>query len=401
MCHARHILHRLARKQSLDSLAQLIMLSLVNAQVGIHQLLVPIDVEEVFQKDAHQLLRLAPGELFGQQVDEITFRFCQIKSNHGAKLRKKPYLCSQFFNRPFDKLRDLATSMIYLILAIIFSTGVFVAMRLFERFNLDNHQALMWNYVFAASTGFLMCKQFDSPAQLVDEPWFGLSLMTGFWFIFTYVLMTASTQRSGVTITSLSSKLSVVLPTLAGVVLFNERLNFVATMGIVLALVALVLVVGGKKEINQGDTINRVSTNRILPLLIFSGTGTGDILMKLNEQRNQGDDMSFMIAFIYFIALLFGILLVVYDLIRGNSKWQWKSAIGGIGLGVINFFSTYNVFHAMRCFDNVVLFPVYNIGVVSLTALTGWLLFKEKLTWKNYLGLAIAIIAVILITLKP
>ena len=55
----------------------------------------------------------------------------------------------------------------------------------------------------------------------------------------------------------------------------------------------------------------------------------------------------------------------------------------------------------MRCFDNVVLFPIYNIGVVSITALTGWLLFKEKLTWKNYLGLAIAIIAVILITLKP
>ena len=55
----------------------------------------------------------------------------------------------------------------------------------------------------------------------------------------------------------------------------------------------------------------------------------------------------------------------------------------------------------MRLFDNVVLFPVYNIGVVCLTALAGWLLFKEKLTWKNYLGLAIAIIAVLLITAKP
>ena len=287
--------------------------------------------------------------------------------------------------------------MLYLILAIVFSTGVFVAMRLFERFRLDNHQALMWNYVFAAGTGFLMCKQFDAPAQLVTEPWFGLSILTGFWFIFTYLLMTASTQRSGVTITSLSSKLSVVLPTLAGVVLFSERLNFVATMGIVLALVALFLVVGGGKR----DAINRVSTNRLLPILIFFGTGTGDILMKLTEQRNQGDNMSFMIAFIYFIAMLFGILIVAYDLIRGKSKWQWKNAIGGIGLGVINFFSTFCVYHAMRCFDNVVLFPIYNIGVVSLTALTGWLLFKEKLTWKNYLGLAIAIIAVILITLKP
>ena len=52
----------------------------------------------------------------------------------------------------------------------------------------------------------------------------------------------------------------------------------------------------------------------------------------------------------------------------------------------------------MRTFDNVVMFPVYNIGVVCLSALSGWLLFKEKLTWKNYLGLVIAIIAVLLIT---
>ena len=286
--------------------------------------------------------------------------------------------------------------MLYLVLAIVFSTGVFVAMRLFERFKLDNHQALMWNYVFAAGTGFLMCKQFDTPSQLVNEPWFGLSILTGFWFIFTYLLMTASTQRSGVTVTSLSSKLSVVLPTLAGVVLFSEKLNFVATMGIVLALVALVLVVGGKNATNKD-----IKINWLLPVLIFFGTGTGDILMKLTEQQNSSDDMGFMIAFIYFIAMLFGFLVVAFDLIRSKSKWQWKNAIGGITLGVINFFSTFCVYNAMRCFDNVVLFPIYNIGVVCLTALTGWLLFKEKLTWKNYLGLAIAIIAVILITLKP
>ena len=286
--------------------------------------------------------------------------------------------------------------MLYLVLAILFSTGVFVAMRLFERFKLDNHQALMWNYVFAAGTGFLMCKQFDTPTQLVNEPWFGLSILTGFWFIFTYLLMTASTQRSGVTVTSLSSKLSVVLPTLAGVVLFSEKLNFVATMGIVLALVALVLVVGGKNATNKD-----IKINWLLPVLIFFGTGTGDILMKLTEQQNSSDDMGFMIAFIYFIAMLFGFLVVAFDLIRSKSKWQWKNAIGGITLGVINFFSTFCVYNAMRCFDNIVLFPIYNIGVVSLTALTGRLLFKEKLTWKNYLGLAIAIIAVILITHKP
>ena len=290
--------------------------------------------------------------------------------------------------------------MIYLILAIVFSTGVFVAMRLFERLKLDNHQALMWNYVFASSTGFLVCKSFDTVPQLVAEPWFGLSILTGFWFIFTYLLRTASTQRSGVTVTSLSSKLSVVLPTLAGIVLFNEKLNFVATMGIVLALVALVLVVGGKDK-KTVSTKGNGWIITLLPVFIFFGTGTGDILMKITEQQHTGGDMGFMIAFIYFVALVFGIIIVVWDIARGKSKWQWKSALGGIMLGVINYFSTYCVYNSMRYFDNVMLFPIYNIGVVSLTALVGWLFFKEKLTWKNYLGLGIAIIAVILITFKP
>ena len=289
--------------------------------------------------------------------------------------------------------------MIYLILAIVFSTGVFVAMRLFERFGLDNHQALMWNYVFASATGFIVCDKFDTLPELVAEPWFGLSILTGFWFIFTYLLMTASTQRSGVTVTSLSSKLSVVLPTLAGVVLFSETLNFVATMGIVLALVALVLVVGGKK--NNVKTKGNGWIVTLLPVFIFFGTGTGDILMKITEQQNTVGNLGFMIAFIYFVALIFGIIIVVWDIARGKSRWQWKSAAGGIMLGVINYFSTFCVYNSMRCFDNVVLFPIYNIGVVSLTAIVGWLLFKEKLTWKNYLGLGIAIIAVILITFKP
>ena len=308
--------------------------------------------------------------------------------------------------------------MIYLILAILFSTGVFVAMRLFERFGLDNHQALMWNYVFASATGFIVCDKFDTLPQLVDEPWFGLSILTGFWFIFTYLLMTASTQRSGVTVTSLSSKLSVVLPILAGVIMLGERLNFAATMGIVLALVALVLVVGGRNRqsddsrdaihrISSGDAMNRVCTKgngwiiSLLPVFIFFGTGTGDILMKITEQQNTVGNLGFMIAFIYFVALVFGVIIVAWDLARGKSKWQWKSAAGGIGLGVINYFSTYSVYNAMRCFDNVVLFPIYNIGVVSVTALVGWLFFKEKLTLKNYIGLVIAVIAVILITFRP
>ena len=123
--------------------------------------------------------------------------------------------------------------------------------------------------------------------------------------------------------------------------------------------------------------------------------------MKLTETANTADDITPMIAFIYTVSFVFGLLLVGFDVWKGKTKLQWKNAIGGIVLGVVNFFSTFFIYHAMRVFDNVVLFPIYNIGVVCLTALSGLLLFKEKLTWKNYLGLGIAILAVILITMKP
>lgn len=286
--------------------------------------------------------------------------------------------------------------MIYLILAILFSTAIFVVMRLFSRFELDNHQALAWNYATAAGVGYLISAISVPITSPIAEPWFKLSLLTGFWFILTYVLMVVSSQRSGVTVTSLSSKLSVVIPTLFGVFYLKEPLPIV---GIVLALAALVLVVGGRdKDKSKAAKSSVIIT--LLPILIFFGTGIGDVLMKTTEKTNSTEDLTPMVAFIYGISFLFSLLLLGYDLIRGKMKWQLKNAFGGIVLGLVNFFSTYSIYHAMREFDNVVLFPIYNIGVVCLTALAGLAFFKEKLTWKKILGLVIAIIAVVLITKK-
>ena len=288
--------------------------------------------------------------------------------------------------------------MIYLILAILLSTAVFVVMRIFGRFNLDNHQALTWNYATSAIIGTLMGASNASLASPITQPWFKLSILLGFWFILTYLLIVESSQRSGVTITSLSSKLSVVIPTLFGIVVLKEVLGVTAGIGIVLALVALFLVVGGKDK--KDEKTGKSTYLLLLPVFIFLSTGIGDVMMKMTEQKNTSGDMIPMIAFIYFISFLFGVLFVAYDLIAKKTKWQWKSALGGLALGTVNFFSTCCIYRAMRVFDNVVMFPVYNIGVVCLSALAGWVLFKEKLTWKNYLGLVIAIIAVILITVK-
>lgn len=290
-----------------------------------------------------------------------------------------------------------ASKMQFLLAAILCSVGVFVIMRLFDRFGVDNHQAIAVNYATAAVIGLLMCRHPYTPLQIPAEPWFGLSILTGFWFIFTYLLLAKSSQQVGVAVTSLSSKLSVVIPATMGIVLFQEHINTASAIGIILALTALYLIVGRKEKEEKSQRRGWA----LFPILIFFGTGIGDVLMKLTEQRNSMPDMNVMIAFIYFVALFFGIALIVVDGIKGKTRFTWKNLIGGILLGLVNYYSTFWIYRCMRLFDNVFLFPVYNIGVVMLTALAGLLLFKEKLTPRKLLGIATAIIAVILIALKP
>jgi hypothetical protein len=64
------------------------MLPFIEAQIWLHQLAVPIEAEEVFQEDTHQLFRLALREYRGQNIGEMALRFLKIKTNHGAKIRK-------------------------------------------------------------------------------------------------------------------------------------------------------------------------------------------------------------------------------------------------------------------------------------------------------------------------
>jgi EamA-like transporter family. len=137
-----------------------------------------------------------------------------------------------------------------------------------------------------------------------------------------------------------------------------------------------------------------------LPVIIFLCTGLGDVMMKFTEQLNTGQDMTLMISFIYFVALVFGLILVCIDYAKGKTTFLWKNIIGGIGLGLVNYFSTYCMYQCMRLFENVYLFPIYNIGVVFSTTLIGLFVFKEKLSKKNIIGLCLAVISVIIITFK-
>ena len=283
--------------------------------------------------------------------------------------------------------------MLYLLTTTLLSTAIFIVFRLFKKYGIDNLQAIVANYIVAASTGFWLYDKELSAFQIIGAPWFGLILIIGVFFIGVFFLFALSTQKAGVAVTAVSSYMSVVIPTAAGFIMFGDAFGMQKFIGILLALVALYLALAKDKGAKQIK-----AATIFLPLIIFFGTGANDLLMKIAQDRYPSEELPVMVATIFSVALAIGFVIVLVQSLRGKTILHVRSWLAGIVLGLINFGSTYLLLKSMEFYTSSTLFPIRNTGVVGLSALAGLLLFGERLTRKNWLGIILAIVSIVLIT---
>ncbi len=283
--------------------------------------------------------------------------------------------------------------MIYLILTVLQSTAIFVVLKLFNRFKIDNWQALTVNYIVATAFGFIIYKGEITAAIIFEKDWFEFALILGLTFISTFFIFALSSQKVGVALTSVASKMSVVIPVIAGLLLLQEKISWLAATGVVIALVAFYLTLGGGK--NRSFPKKYV----ILPLLLFLGNGINDTLMKYSEHHFVADtnDLILFLSVIFLTALIVGFSISAKRCIDKKQSISLYTIVGGAILGLINFGSTFYILKAMGIYSSSVVFPVTNAGVVSLSALAGLLFFREKLSTRNWVGILLAILAIVFI----
>jgi multidrug transporter EmrE-like cation transporter len=99
-------------------------------------------------------------------------------------------------------------------------------------------------------------------------------------------------------------------------------------------------------------------------------------------------------------AVLVGTTWLLVLLLRSGEKLLFRSVVGGLVLGVPNVLSFYFLLKALGAFGNsaAFVFPIYNILSMLASAAAAWLLFRERLSPLNRLGLALAVLAIVLIS---
>ena len=285
--------------------------------------------------------------------------------------------------------------MFYLLFSICISSFLFVIFKLFDVLKINTFQAIVVNYLTAAILGFYLSNNSVSFQQIPSQPWFLGAFLLGIMFILVFNIMALTSQKNGLSVASVSSKMSVVIAIIFGVWYYEESIGLVKLIGILLALVAVYLT-----SIKEKNEIVKKNKDFLFPVLLFFGSGAIDTSLKYVETSFVAEvGVPLFSATIFGCAFVLGVIVLLYQKVKGILSFEFKSILGGILLGVPNYFSIVYLLKALSTegMESSTAFTLNNVGIVILSTLFGLFIFKEKLISKNWFGIIIAIVSIILI----
>ena len=285
--------------------------------------------------------------------------------------------------------------MFYLLFSICISSFLFVIFKLFDVLKINTFQAIVVNYLTAAILGFYLSNNSVSFQQIPSQPWFLGAFLLGIMFILVFNVMALTSQKNGLSVASVSSKMSVVIAIIFGVWYYEESIGLVKLIGILLALVAVYLT-----SIKEKNEIVKKNKDFLFPVLLFFGSGAIDTSLKYVETSFVAEGgVPLFSATIFGCAFGLGVIVLLYQKVKGILSFEFKSILGGILLGVPNYFSIVYLLKALSTegMESSTAFTLNNVGIVILSTLFGLFIFKEKLISKNWFGIVVAIVSIILI----
>jgi drug/metabolite transporter (DMT)-like permease len=290
--------------------------------------------------------------------------------------------------------------MIYLLGSIVLTSYLLLSFKVCGKLNIPVFPAIVFNYITCVITGSIVNGSFPIQAESISTPWFRWSMIMGLLFITSFNLIGITAQKLGVAVASVANKLSLIIPVILTIVLYNEQVVGWEIVGISLALIAVIFTCYPQQN-ESGNTHSLPLVQKILlPLLVFIGSGFLDALINHVQQTyvTKETNNAFLIAG-FFSAATIGTIVLLYQYWKGLLVFNMKQVIAGICIGIPNYFSIWCLVHFLQDspWETSASLPVNNMGIVLFSTLVAALLFKEKLSTINWMGIALSAIAIYLI----
>ena len=293
--------------------------------------------------------------------------------------------------------------MIWLILCILSSTTIFFVFKSIGKRNISSLPVIVVNYFIASAIGFLVGGEKIDFNRFFHSDWFLLAFLIGVLFILMFFVISKSSREAGISITTVASKMSVVIPISFSIIWDPEDdLGIVKILGIILAVISVILTV------YQGKERKLVKASIFFPVLLFIGMGFVDSLVKYSQLKYvNNQELSYFTAILFFISFLTGFIILLFRKKNLKEIVKLPPLSWGIFLGIANFGSIYFLIRAFnyikpsgKGIDSSIIFGINNTGIVVLSVLIGLVIFQEKLSPVNKAGIALAILAIFIFSIS-
>ncbi|MFO7669424.1 MAG: DMT family transporter [Bacteroidales bacterium] len=292
--------------------------------------------------------------------------------------------------------------MHFLLLCILSSTGIFIIFKSIDRYKVPSFPVIVINYLVATIMGFLINDGQVRFHEILNMEWLPASILIGVLFILMFFLVAYSSQKAGISVTTVASKMSVIFPILLSMLIDpGDHFNLLKGTAILATLCGVALTVYNPRE----GRVNRAVL--YIPLILFAGMGLVDSLVKYAQHRYVSDsDTALFSAVLFLNALAAGLVILIFSpgylsSFKKPATWGWGILLGGVNFGSIFFLvRALNFTSATRVrIDSSVIFGINNTGIVALSVMAGYLVFKERLIPVNWVGIILSVLALILFSL--
>lgn len=288
--------------------------------------------------------------------------------------------------------------MLFVFLVIIASASTNILFKIFQRIGVNPIQAILFNYVVATSLSLAISPITFPFREIFSHGWFYYGIFLGSAFYVSMFLYSVSTRHLGVGVTTLIAQMSLVLPTIASVLLFGEELTVQSIIAIGLILVGLYFILYTK--ISKGaERSFSIWLIFVLPSLVFLFSGSTDIALKVAQSNfiHNANDNGCFIATVYVTSLIISISVYLSSNKIKSVKLTPKTVIWGCVMGIFSTLNSMSILKALAVLPASTIFPIVNTGVVVLSVLVGILAFKEHYTTRKIIGIFIALVAILLL----
>ena len=225
---------------------------------------------------------------------------------------------------------------------------------------------------------------------------FVLSLVFGSSIVLSQLLEAHAMKRGPVSMTALIYSLGLIFPIIYGSIFLSEEISLMQLLGMALALFSLYFIVNPEKS----GKINLLWLS--LAIAASFCAGMNGIIQKVHQNSEYRSELYPFIFLSLLFAAVFSLVcaFLTADKSGNNSEKKPKLDLrfilaGGIAIALVNIL---NLILAGKI-EAVIQFPAYNIGGMILTVIGGRLIFGEKMSKNQIVGLVIGCASILIIGL--